>query len=241
MRSLWKAFVGLLLVHVIAVAAFIAWLSASGRLDRERLTKTRDIFKLTLEDEKKLAEERAKLEAEELAKAEAAARLEALGDGPVTLAQRLREKQSADDVAIQRVERMQRDIANLRAQLENAKSLLAKQQQELDAKRKAFDEEVAQRQKIQADEDFLQAVSMYEQLKPRQAKDMFLELLKQNKEQEVINYLAAMQLRKAANVLKEFKTPEETAQATKLVQRLRERGVDPITAPNQPMEVAEGT
>jgi hypothetical protein len=51
-----------------------------------------------------------------------------------------------------------------------------------------------------------------------------------------VDYLAAMQMRKAAGVLKEFKTPQEVAQASELLELLRRRGVDPIAGNTQPQQ-----
>jgi formate-dependent nitrite reductase cytochrome c552 subunit len=138
---------------------------------------------------------------------------------------------------MQRVERLQRDIADLQRQLGLAKDLLAKQKTDLDAQRKEFEEAVARERDLHARADFAQAVQTYEQLKPKQVKEMFQALMKDGKTRDVIDYLAAMQGRKAAAVLKEFKMPDEIPQATDLVQKLRDRGVDLLGKP----ELAKGT
>jgi hypothetical protein len=228
MRTFWKALCLLLLINALALVGGLAWLKATGRLDRARAARVRDIFRLTIADEK--AHEAASAQEAQVnhQKSVQAARLASVAiHGAVTIAQRLESERQGDEIAMQRVERLQRDIASLQQQLVLAKNLLAKQKADLEADRKAFEETRARQLKIQNDTDFQQAVQMYEQLPPKQAKDMFQQLITEGKKDQVIDYLAAMSLRKATSVLKAFKTVEETIVATDLVQRLRERGIDP--------------
>ncbi|NJL32148.1 MAG: hypothetical protein HC898_11290 [Phycisphaerales bacterium] len=65
---------------------------------------------------------------------------------------------------------------------------------------------------------FKLALQMYEQVRPKQGKQMMQELIVKGQMDQVVEYMAAMQLRKAAAILKEFKTPPEVAMATELVQ-----------------------
>ena len=76
------------------------------------------------------------------------------------------------------------------------------------------------------DEDFKKAVGLLEALKPKQAKQILQDMLQDGKELEAVEYLAAMKMRKAAGVLGQFKQNQEIAQATMLVERLRQRGIN---------------
>ena len=58
---------------------------------------------------------------------------------------------------------------------------------------------------------------------PKQAKAVFQELLTAGGEKQVVSYLSAMEERKAAKVLKEFKLPNEIDQAAMLIEQLRQR------------------
>jgi len=226
MRSFRKAVALALIVNALALAGAAGWLWSTGRLSRDRIERTREIFHLTLAQEKQDQDNADKLAEEAKAKALDVARLESVAaNGAVSLSQRLNSEQRADDLATQRVERLQRDIADLRQQLVHAKDLLARQKSELEAQRKSFEERVARQNSLSRQDDFQQAVKTYEQLEPEQVKAMFQTLIKDGKVQDVIDYLAAMQMRKAAAVLKEFKSPEEIPTATDLIQRLRDRGL----------------
>ncbi|MEX0776174.1 MAG: hypothetical protein WD042_10745 [Phycisphaeraceae bacterium] len=202
-----------------------------------------DAFRQTKEQE--AAEEAA---AAELAKraehqAEQTTRMLSVASGPVSVEDRISADERDREMMNQRLERMDRDRQDLLRQLQLLRDVLEKKQAQLDAQEKAFAQALeAERNKAQ-DRDFQLTVQMYEQIKPAQAKQIFQELAARGKTEQVVDYLAAMQLRKASAVLKEFKQPEEIVQATDLLQKLRTRGVDPLPgmprAPGAP-ELREG-
>ncbi len=232
MKTIWTIITILLLINALLLGVGVGWLSNSGRLNQERIDRIRDMLTLTIEQEEKQAQLALELEEQTRQQAMDIARLESVSDGPVTLADRLQTELQGDELAAQRVERMKRDIADLRRQLRLSQELLAKKHQEMQSQQQVFDDAVQRQTKLQEDKDFQQTVRMYEQLKAKQTKQMFQELVGQGKARQVVDYLAAMQLRKAAAVLKEFKSPDEVAQATDLLQRLRERGIE-MTADGQ--------
>ena len=226
MKTIWTIICILLLINALLLGAGVGWLHNSGRLNQERIDRIRDMLTLTIEQEEKQAQLAVELEEKTRQQAMDIARLESVSDGPVTLADRLHMELQGDELAAQRVERMKRDIADLRRQLRLAQELLAKKHQAMESQQQAFDDAVQRQTNLQEDKDFQQTVRMYEQLKAKQTKQMFQELVGQGKARQVVDYLAAMQLRKAAAVLKEFKSPDEVVQATDLLQRLRERGIE---------------
>jgi len=226
MRAIWTVISVLLLINVLAFAGGVGWLVRSGRLNRQRFDLIREMLSLTVQQEQGQKLDAQKLEEASRQKAMEIARLESVSDGPVTLADRLRTELRGDELAEQRVERLRRDISDMRRQIGLAQSLLAKKQIEMDAQRVAFEEAVKHQAKLQEDADFQLTVRMLQQIKPKQGKQIFQELLKNGKRSQVVEYLAAMQLRKAAAVLKTFKTPQEIVQAADLLQTLRERGIE---------------
>ncbi len=225
MRSLAVALVLLILVHVLALAAGVAWLYGSGRLNRERVERVVDVFRPTLEQERRAREEAEVLEAEAEAQAARVARLEAVADGPITLGEVLQRRQRGDEVGAARLDRLQRERAALEANHQLALAELKRQREALDAEREAFVKQLERHNEPARDEAFQQAVQMYEQLDAGQAKAMLQELLDAGEQRQVVDYLAAMQLRKAAAILGEFETQPELAQASRLVEALRQRGV----------------
>ncbi len=234
MRTAWNIVSILLLTHVLAAGAFVAWLGMDGRLNRERLGKVVEIFGLTIAEEQQQIQRAAELELQASEQAADLARVEQVSQGPVTLGQRMAQADQSDEVQQQESTRAERERADLLRQLDAARHLLARERAALLEERKAFEEHRQKELARTRDEDFQQAVAMYEQVRPRQAKQMFQELLAKGETQRVVEYLAAMQLRKAAAVLKEFKLPPEVTQATQLIEQLRSRGIDTAGMTPQP-------
>lgn len=225
MKSLWTATAVVLLVNFLAMAGGAVWLYGTGRLNEDRITRLTAIFAPTIAEEEKARQDDEEKKKKEEIDAREIARLQRVAEGPNELTAKIAEDQEKDEIAMQRYERLKRDITDLKRTNELAQRLLADERAKLESERKAFQAILDAEQKKRNDEDFKQAVKMYEQLKAKQAKEMFVQLLATNQTGQVLDYLAAMQLRKAAAVLKEFKTPAEVVQATDIVQRLRQRGV----------------
>ncbi|MFW6058566.1 MAG: hypothetical protein ACODAQ_00205 [Phycisphaeraceae bacterium] len=227
-RSMITSIVLLLALHFVALGGVIGWLGATDRLSEERARRVVEMFTLTVEEEAQREAEREAREQAERDKAREAARLEAVAEGPQTLQDRLAAEQRADDLAMHRVERLQRETEDLRQQIERAKKLINDQKQQLQDDRERFEQTVEERNERRASEQFQQTVQMYEQLRPDQAKRMFQQLLNQGETDLVVDYLAEMQLRTASKILQEFETPQEIEQATTLLEQLRKRGVYPL-------------
>ena len=226
MKTLWTAITIVVLLNILLLGAGLLWLKSSGRLNAERVRRVGEMFALTIDEEQQQQAQADALEEQSRQQAMDLARLESVSDGPISLADRLEAQQQRDDLATMRLDRLKRDIRDLQQQLELSKRLLAEKEAQLQADRQAFEQALAQQQQLQQDENFQQTVSMYEQLKPKQAKQMFRDLIERGQIEQVVDYLAAMQLRKAAGAIKQFKSPEEITQAAELLQRLRERGID---------------
>lgn len=227
-RAIAMALLVLLALHFLGIVGLVGWLGATGRLSEDRAREVLELFELTVAEQEQREREREQEEEAAREDAERAARLEAVADGPQTLRDRLARQQQAEEIAMHRVERLQRETGDLRHQIERAKQIISDQKAQLDAEREAFEAAVREHNEQREDEDFQQTVRMYEQLRPNQVKQMFQELIEDGEVGRVVDYLAEMQLRRAGRVIEQFETPEEIRQATDLLERLRERGVYPL-------------
>ena len=231
MRPALTAIVLLLVLHVLAGAGLVGWLAATDRLSRDRVERVVEMFSMTLDEEEQARAEAERIAEQEQAEAAERAYIERVSDGPRTLTERLDAVQRTDELSQHRLERVQRETADLRRQIERAQDLLDQQRAELEADRQALQEAVERERLLREDADFAQAVDMYERLRPAQAKQMFQQLMQQGEMRQVVDYLAAMQPRQAGRVLQQFQDDEqEIGQATELIERLRRRGVEPLEA-----------
>ena len=226
MKTLWNAFSVLVLLHVVAGAGYVGWLHIDGRLNKERLSEARDIFSLTIEEEQEQAEQAAALEEEAQQRAMDIAHMETVAAGPATVDDLLADRKQRDEISEAKLDHLQRVVTDLQRRVQLEREALRQQVAALAAERKAFE---AYKQKELAklqDEQFQRAVLTLEQLKPKQGKDVFKQRLASGKDEEVVDYLEHMELRKAAAILREFKEVEEVALATDLLEKLRTRGVE---------------
>jgi hypothetical protein len=224
-RILWNVFVIFLVLHLLAIVAFAGWLRASGRLDRARMQQVVAMFEPTISAEQTRLEEQDQDAQRQEKKDRELALLKESAKPPTTVDQRLRQGREGDALAQQKLELTRLAVASLLKNMENAKREVASQRAQLKQAREAFDKSMDKRLKLLKDENFKQVVGVYEALKADQVKSIFIELIGQGKEDQVIEYLAAMEQRKSAKVLSAFESPEDLIVATRLIQGLRKRNL----------------
>jgi hypothetical protein len=222
-RSIGIAVALVLLINLMAIGGFIGWLGASGRMDRDRLQAMVEMFSPTLEQERALQADADAAEAQAQQYAREVARLESVADGPRTLGDRLDASRQATDLGRHRVERLREDRSAIERRLQTDRGLLERQRELLDQQRTEFEQHVQQLADQRQSEDFRRAVQTLEQLPPGQAQQMVQTLVDAGQQDLAVEYLAAMQLRKSAAILREYQGPEGAQQATELVEALRQR------------------
>lgn len=223
MRTLFTAIILVLIINVLALGAMAGWLGASGRLSKERLRDAVAVFNQTIEEEALLAAEAEQAELDAQAMAERELRMEQVAGGPVTPEARLASFQVVDEKRRALLERQKVEAEALKRQLDTQQRLIEDRIAELDAKQQAFDQAIATKIDQMQSEDFKEAIAMLEGIPPKQAKQVIQRWLNDGSQTQVVDYLSAMEERKAAKVLKEFKLPNEVAQAATLIEELRQR------------------
>lgn len=224
-RVLWNVFVIFLFLHLLALVAFAGWLRTSGRLDRARLKQVVAMFEPTIAAEQMRLEDEEQEAQRQEQKDKELALLKESANSPTTVDQRLRQGREGNALALQKLEFTKLAVASLLKNSQNVKSEVASQRALLAKERETFEKSMDKRLKLLKDENFQQVIGLYESLKPDQVKSIFLQLIGQGKEEQVIEYLAAMAQRKSAKVLSAFESPEDLIVATRLIQGLRKRGL----------------
>ncbi len=226
MRTIATVIVLLVTAHLFAATTGFLWLAASDRLNRDRVEAVVDLFKPTITAQAQNEAEQERLANEAAAQQAQLIRMEEVANGPQSLEDRLAQKLQGDDFALHRLARMQEESSAIQTRLDQDRAYVDAQLNRLETERAAFEQAKLEHAELMQQADFKQAVKMLEQLKGRQAKTMLQNLLADGQMDLVVDYLAAMNLRKSAGVLKEFRTPEEAAVAMQILENLRKRGVD---------------
>lgn len=224
MRSLWIAVSTLALANLMALGVFALWLNASGRLSRERVEKVREVFGVTV------AEERAKLEGEKTAaEAEATRAQEAAREKrpPITAEQRLMIIREYEESQRQKNERVQRETKDLLNQLAIRKADFDAQKAAFVAERQAFEAMREELARSTGGEQFAKTLKVYETVKAADAAAMMESLLAGGDagREQVVAYLNQMQPRTSAKIVGEFRK-KDAALAADLLERLRTYGLE---------------
>ena len=222
-RNLAAVIVLLVAAHLLLLSGGFVWLAASDRLSADRAGAVVDVFRVPVSVQAVRDAEAEAAAADARAIQEELQRMEEVADGPKDLGNRLMEKLLHDDLAVHRLERLQEEGAAVRTRLAQDRAYVEEALARLDRERAAFEAAVAKQQDKMADQDFLRAVETLEQLKAAQAKDVVRELVATGGFDQAVDYLAAMDLRKSAGILKQFKGEQEAAEAAVLIEAIRTR------------------
>jgi hypothetical protein len=124
------------------------------------------------------------------------------------------------DRRLREVEAREDALARAQQALDEARKQFAAQQKRLDERERALAKDAE-------DKGFTDTLAMYDSMQARQVKDVFAGL----DDATVTRYLRAMEPGRAAKILKEFKSPEETQRVQRLLEAIRSQA--PQSAPQQ--------
>ena len=125
------------------------------------------------------------------------------------------------DTQMLELDRRQRELTDLQRQVDLANQKLAADRAALDRRDKDLTAREQAAQKLQNDAGFQNSLSIYNSMPSKQVKTIFMTL----GESTVQQYLEAMDARTAGKIIKEFKTPDETAFIQRVLERIRQSQV----------------
>ena len=221
MKTLIRALTIIAILNIGAILAGAGWLMLTQRVDTARLTEVVDSFKETIPQE----EARLKAEQAELARIEA----EKEPDIPEIA-------MSADELNTVRVEltqidrarleRMQREIQDLRDTLRRERALLASERADLEQEQADFDAMRARLASIEGSEQFTKALNSISQMAPKDAMETLDTLIEQGRVEQVVSYLSAMGDRIRTDVLTQFVKAGQPELAAQLLESVRTKGLE---------------
>lgn len=224
MKTLWTVISVLAVLHMLALVGAVGWLASSGRLSDERVKEMVALFTPTVDEETKAAEEAKK--AEDL-------KME-VRPIDVSLVKSAAKKNEDDRkeqaLTLRQLERTQQEIKQLQNNLQLAQITVLRERKEYEEAKKALEDKIVLIEKEKNDAGFKKVIALYESLPAKTVKPLMIEMIKAGDEGKVVAYLEALDERKAAGILKEFKSAEEVQYVVNLSERLRARGSDLVAA-----------
>ena len=241
MKTAWNVFSIVLLINVLVLIGLAAKFYVDGRINRERVGATVEIFRTTIEEEQRELERQEQAKTLALEEEKFQTWLQKVKSGAVTVEDKIKADLQARESMEQLAVRLRSDRNALLEAMKNYKGRMELLQDRLKEQQQQFEKQVEERARQQQSEGFEQAIELYERTKPQQVKKMFMDLIGRSASGrgQVVAYLAAMQPRKAAGVIREFKTNPEITVATQLIEQLRTRGIDLQVA--QPKNTGDAT
>ncbi len=223
MKKIFLVLVLTLAMNFLAVGGAVGFLFQSGRLDKAKIAKVREI----------------------VFPPPGAASTTRPSEGPpapqpLNLANLL-DKHSGSmieqvdfirrtvDAQMLELDRRQRELADLKRQVDLANQKLTADRAALDQREKDLAAREQATERLQSDTGFQNSLAIYTAMPAKQVKTIFMSL----GEGTVQQYLTAMDTRTAGKIIKEFKTPDETAFIQRILERIRQAQVS-VTDGKQP-------
>jgi hypothetical protein len=230
-KALWTAVSVLAVVNLLLLGGGLGWLAKSGRLDGARIREVRAILSDTAAEREaaaKAAEKQAAIDQAAAEEALVAAR------PPVTAAEELKLRLLESQADSERLERLKREVQDLRDAVARERRLLEDRWAELERERGAFE---AMRRAVadaDGDEQFARALVVLEKMSPVDAKKTLSAMLDRGEKMQVVSYLNSMGDRPRTAVLSEFVKDTQTPLAAELLEELRTRGIGDLPPPEVP-------
>lgn len=243
MRALWTGLCVLAIANLLAIGGVVTWLFVTGRLDKDRMTRLREVLGQTVEQERSLLDAAA---AEMEAATQAAALAERELQAPLSAAEQLHVRLDLSEVDHQRIERLRQETRDLTVTVDRDQQRLAEERRQFEAEREAFDRMRAQLATVEGSAQFRKAVGTLQGLKPDEAVAILMQILQRPGDQagsvvpssvpdqevpafeggpdQVVAYLNALQERSRNKIMSAF-TTADPALAADLLERLRTRGL----------------
>ncbi|MCH7571371.1 MAG: hypothetical protein IH891_00495 [Planctomycetes bacterium] len=220
MKSLWSVVSFLAVVHLLALLGFLGWMYGSDRLSLERVRTVRELFAMTMAEEKMQKEEQ---ERETTVNPER--------DSSMFQMSSTRQIELLTDVQRQELLATQRmkDESEMHArQFSLLNQKIASEREEFEEERRRWEEATGADRERKTNEQFTQTVIQYESLPAKQGKQVLIELINSGNREQAVAYLDAMKPRATSKILKEFKSPEEIILAAELLEELRIFGLGTV-------------
>lgn len=225
MKSIWTIVSTLALANLLAIVGFVGWLSATDRLNRERITAIRTLLAGTVSQEqaeKSAADAAAQKALVEQADAARLAR-------PATSAtDKIQQTRSAEEAQHQSKLRLESELRSLQEFLVRENDRLQGWEVELKARQSAFEAQRKALRETEGTEQFKKVLATLGGVKAKEAQSMLSELMTLGKKDEVIGYLNALDERARAKIVSEF-NKVDPAMAAELLERLRTHGMPPAS------------
>lgn len=232
MRTLGSAIILIALLNLLAIGGLGGYLAATGRVDKEKFGTIVDLVKSPQTPEN-LRDNVYTLMHPDHASTEPTsgpATLKTVEHGSLNVGiasatERIEFTRKAIEQERLRLDREAQELRSRQILLENQRTEIDAKMAQIEKDKKDFQEKVQQAQAALKDENFTKTLNLYNELKPKQVKEIFLTLAPS----VVEDYLRAMERDRATKIISEFKSAEDRQFIAAVLERIRNSGTSSAT------------
>lgn len=218
MTKIWNIVSFLAVMNLIAVGCFVVWLFGSGRMDMDRLDRTRLIYSIPIQQEtteRVAAEEAEAIEVERALEEASLVRLPAGSSQPI-------DSLEAIEMHRQRMERRFRsDLERDRNELLDFERRLATREKDLETRMNAFEQSRADRRTVEERVEFTRVTKLLESLPAKSSKEYLVLMCANGQMSDAVDYLREMRAGTRTGIFAAMKSQEELQLASALLKSLR--------------------
>lgn len=229
MRTIWNVVSVMAVANLLALAGYFGWLAGSGRLDRERMERLREILAEPVAAEKARLDDEARQRDAAVEAEREARKSETI---PVRASDRLELKLELSEIDRQRILASRREVDDLKRGLVREREILDAEREGFRAEVEAFEATRARLAEIEGSAQFKKSVATLNDLAPKAAVAILMELLGPGAPttldadgvQRVTAYLNAVKPDVRVGIFAEL-AKGDAKLAAELLERLRTRGL----------------
>lgn len=202
-------------LNFIASAGGVAYLFATGKLDKDRVQA---IGKIVFPDAPP-ASQPATQPTDDARPSDPLFQIDELLEQQAgkTASEQVQVVRDAYEKLAAQLDRQRREVVDLRRQVDAAQAQVVTDRADLAKREQSLADRVAARERENKDAGFKRTMAIYDEMKPNQLKDLFTGM----DDATVARYLQAMDAGRVSRIVKEFTSPEEKVRAQRLLDRLR--------------------
>jgi len=218
-KKLLQTVSAVLALNFLLLAGGAGWLVQQKRLDRERIFAIRDVLfpppaEAAPEPPAPLVQPAATQSSQRLE--ELLARVAGR-----SAAEQIEYIQHAFDAQMAQLDRRERELLSLQRQIDLARDQMSRDRAALASEQQTLEQTQEQAERLAQDQGFQDTLALYNTMSGKQVKQIFMTL----EDEAVMQYLQAMQPRKAAAIIKEFKTADEVQRIQRVLEAMRQAQV----------------
>lgn len=217
MKTILRVIALTLALNFLALAGGVGWLWQSGKLDKAKVAQIREVLFAADGPATRPATQPSDTASGDLPRAPNLEEMLAKTSGK-SAAEQLQYIRTSFDTQMAQLDHLRKQLLALQQQVKLAQDQVLLDRKKLQEEKLVLARREQEAQRLANDKGFQDSLGLYESMPTKQVKTIFMGM----DDAGMLRYLQAMEPAKAARIVKEFKTPEETERLKKVMEKMRQ-------------------